>query len=120
MFVQNLEFVLVVANHFYPERKTVKGADGKMIIRLDEDFFDTIFKFLNINRYANIDMQTTHAYYEKHSDKCLINMIDNWLKTPRPTITRWLKTFHHNDFIEDVNDLVTLLSRVSGLHVSHT
>lgn len=42
-------------------------------------------------------------------------MNDNCLKTPRPTISRWPETLPHSDFIEEVNDLITLLSRVKGL-----
>lgn len=47
-------------------------------------------------------------------------MNDNWLKTPRPTIARWPETLPKYDFIKEVNDLITLLSRVKSLPNSNT
>lgn len=47
-------------------------------------------------------------------------MNDNWLKTPRLTIARWPKTLPRCDFFKEVNDLITLLSRVKGLPTSNT
>lgn len=55
---QNLEFVLALANRYDPMTRSGKDEEGKKIlIRLDDDFFDTIFKCPHIDQYANIDMQ---------------------------------------------------------------
>lgn len=47
-------------------------------------------------------------------------MNNNQLKTPRPTIARWPKTLPRCDFIEDVNNLITLLIRVKGPPTSNS
>lgn len=120
MSTQNPEFVLALANKYDSTTKFVKYADRKMLIKLDEDLFDTIFKCSLIDQYADIDMQSMVAYFDKNSEKYEKNMNENWLKTPRPTISRWPKNLPHCDFIKEVNDLITLLSRVKGLPTSNT
>lgn len=87
---------------------------------MNEDFIDSLFKCPSIRQYADIDIKSVEAYYEKHSEKCMRNINDNRLKTPRPTISRWPKTFPQSDFKEEVNDFITLLSRVKGLPTSNT
>lgn len=73
--------------------RSMKDAKGKKtLIKLDDDFFDTIFKCPHIDQYANIDMQLVAAYYDNNLDKCRKNINENWLKTPRPTIVRWSET----------------------------
>lgn len=120
MSSQNPEFVMVVASHFDPISRSVKETSGKKIIKFDEDFFDTIFKCPNIDKYFDITMQLAQTYYDRNLEKCRKNMNDNWLKNPSYTVARWPKTFLKNDLIEEVNDLVTLLSRVKGLPTSNT
>lgn len=121
MSAQNLEFVLALANRYDLATRLVKDADGKKtLIKLDEDLFDIIFKSSLIDQYVDIDMQSVVAYFDKNSDKCRSNINGNWLKTPRPTIKRCPKTLPCSDFIEEVNDLITLLSRVKGLLTSNT
>lgn len=121
MSTQNPEFVLALANGFDLVRRIVKDVEGKKaIIKLVEDLFYTIFKYLNIDQYANIGMQTTRTYYDNNLEKCRSNIDYNWLKSPRSTIARWIKTIHRNDFIEEVNHLITFLSRVKRLLVLDT
>lgn len=84
MFAQDPKFVMATANHFDLVGKSVKDTSGKKIIKLDEDFFDTIFKCPNIEKYSNITIQSTQAYYDMNSAKCRKNINDNWLKTSRP------------------------------------
>lgn len=62
-------------------------------------------------------MQSTIAYFYRNFDKC--RQSENWLKTPRPTIARCLETLPISEFIEEVNDLITLSTRKS-LHTSNT
>lgn len=113
--------MLVIANIYDPTTRSMMDAEGKKtLIKLHDDFFDTIFKCPPIDQYANIDMQSTVTYYDNNSDKCEKNINDNCLKTPRPTIERWPKTLPRSDFIEEVNDLITLLSRVKWHPTSNT
>lgn len=116
MSTQNLEFVLSLAKRYDSTTRLVKDVEGKEnLINLDEDFFDTIFKCLPIDQYVNIDIKSVVTYYDNNSDKCRRNINDNWLKTSRPTISRWPKTLPCSDFIEEVNDLITLFSIVKCL-----
>lgn len=119
MSARDPEFVMAVAKHFDPESKSLKDESGKKLIRLDEEFFDSVFKCPSIERFSDITMQSVVAYFDKNSDKCRRIINDNWLKTPRPTIARWLETLPRCDFIEEINELITLLSRVKGLPTSN-
>lgn len=56
MSAQDLEFVIAVAKHFDSESKSVKDESGKKLIRLDEEFFDSVFKCPSIKRYSDITM----------------------------------------------------------------
>lgn len=67
---QDPKVVLVTTNHFDPIRRSVKDTNRKKLIRLDKDFFDTIFKCPNIEKYYDITMQSSLAYYDKNSNKC--------------------------------------------------
>lgn len=89
MSPQDLEFVVIVANHFDPVNTSVKDEVGKKLIGLDEELFELVFKCPSIERYSDITIQSTSAYFDKNSEKCSKNINDNWLKTPRPTIARW-------------------------------
>lgn len=51
MFTQDPEFVMATTNHFDPSSKIVKDTNGKKLISLDEDLFDTIFKCPIIEKY---------------------------------------------------------------------
>lgn len=53
------KFVLSVAAYFDKETRSVNDIDGKVIIRLDEKFFDRIFKCPKVEEYADINMETT-------------------------------------------------------------
>lgn len=78
MSSQDPEFVMVVANHFDPNSRSVKDESGKKLIRLDEEFFDLVFKCPSIEKYIDITMQSVIAYFDRNLDKCRCNMNDNW------------------------------------------
>lgn len=78
MSIQNFEFVLVVDNHFDPVSRSVKDIDGNKVLVLDEDLFDTLFKCLDIDYFANLNIESAEVYYEKNSDKHKRNINDNW------------------------------------------
>lgn len=121
MLAQNMKFVLTLGKRHDPTTRSIKDVDGKkMLIKLDVDFFDRIFKFLPIDQYANIDIQSAVTYFDNNLDKCRKNINENWLKNPRHTIVRCPETLPCSDFIEEVNDLITLLRRVKGLPTSNT
>lgn len=48
--------MMAIANHFDPVSRSVKHEIGKKLIRIDEEFFDTIFKCPNIEKYFDITM----------------------------------------------------------------
>lgn len=59
----NPKFVLALANWYDSSTRSVKDTDGKKtLIKIDEDFFYTIFKFSPIDQYVDIDMQSAVAY----------------------------------------------------------
>lgn len=120
MSSQDLEFVMAVANHFDLDSRSVKDESRKKLIKLDEELLDSVFKCPSIEKYTNITMQTNITYFDRNLDKCRHNMKDNWLKTRRPTIARWSETLPKYDFIEEVNDLITLLNRVKGIPTYNT
>lgn len=57
--------MLVVANLFDVVSRNVKDVDGNKVLILDEDLFDTFFKCLDIDSFANINIESTEVYYEK-------------------------------------------------------
>lgn len=120
MSAQDPEFVMTMAKHFDPESRSMKDESRKKLIKLDEEFFDSMFKCPSIERYSDITVQSAITYFDKNSNKCRRNINDNWLKTPRPTIARWPKTLPRCDLTEEVNDLIAILSRVKGLPTSNT
>lgn len=93
MSAQDSKFVMAVANHFDPVSRSVKDETGKKLIRLDEEFFDSIFKCPSTEKYFDITMQSAIAYFDRKSNKCKKKMNGNWLQTPRPTIIRCQKLF---------------------------
>lgn len=56
MLAQYLECVMAAKNHFDHISRCVKDTSGKKLIRLDEDFFDTILKCPSIEKYSDITM----------------------------------------------------------------
>lgn len=81
MSVQDLEFVMAVANHFDPVSRSVKDEARKKLIRMAKELLDSVFKCLSIERYTDIIMQSDIAYFDRNSNKCKKNMNDKWLKT---------------------------------------
>lgn len=67
------------------------------------------------NTYVEISKESAQENYDKDSDSAKRMINSKWLKAPRPGVTRWPKNPPHSDFIEEVNDLITLLSRVHAL-----
>lgn len=110
--VHNPKFFLQFSTHYNRNDWSIRDANGNVVMRLDAEFLDKAFICPSIDSYA--DNTEEYAYEEYHKDldfsKRVIN--NKWLKNPRHTISRWPKIFLRNDFIEEVNDLITLLSRV--------
>lgn len=77
MSAQDPKFVMVVVNNFDLVNRSVRDEAGKKLIRLNKDFFDTIFKCPSIEKYSEITMQSNIAYFDRNSDKCRRNMNHN-------------------------------------------
>lgn len=105
--------------HFVKETRSVKDSNGKLIIKLDVEFFDRIFRDLNVEEYADISFESTQEYCDKNIDKCMRSVSTNLLEVSRLTITRWPKFLYRSDFREEIGDMITLLSRVRGLSASN-
>jgi len=67
-----------------------------------------------------LDFSIAHREYDKDVKKAKRVINTKWLKTTRPNLSRWPKSFARSDFVEEVSDLITLLSNVRGLSSSST
>lgn len=107
--------------HYNKDDWSFKDANRNVVMGLNLKFFDKAFLCPSIDSYVDITMEYAQEEYEKDTEtynKKVIN--SNWLKNPRPSVSRWPKSFPRNEFIEEVNDLVTFLSRVKVFPTSST
>lgn len=108
------EFVLACAAHFDRETRTIRDEDGNVVIRLYTETIDKIFRVLAPPEYADITMKSALDHYNQRRSDCIRHINAKWLKTPRTCFSRWPKLYR-SDFIEEVGDMITLLSRIMGL-----
>lgn len=113
-----LEFVLACASHFDSKSRTIKYDDGNIIIRLDAKTIDKIFKVPATPMYIDISMKISLDYYNQRRSDYIRHVNYKWIKTPRTCFSRWPKLYHP-DLIEEVRDMITLLSRIMGLRLSN-
>lgn len=108
------EFVLTCATHFDKGSRTIKDDDSNTIIRLDAEAIDKIFKVPTAPVYADISINGALDHYNQKRSDCIRHINSKWLKTPRTYFSQWPKLYRL-DLIEDINDMITLLSRIMGL-----
>lgn len=54
----DLDFVLIVVTHFDKETRSVKYSSGKVIIKLDVELLDTIFRCPYVEEYVDISFES--------------------------------------------------------------
>lgn len=112
------EFVLACAAHFDKGSRTIKDDDGNIVIKLDAETIDKIFKVPAALVYVDITMKGALDHYNQKRLDCIRHINSKWLKTSRTCFSRWPKLYR-SDFIEEINDMIKLLSRIMGLKQSN-
>lgn len=116
----NPSIVLEVAKRFDPTTRHIKDANGNVVIRLDSEYFNSIFKGSYTEEVVDITLASAHKWYEVNEDKCKKKINNVFLQSAiNCTTSHWPKLFHRSDFTEEYNDIVTLLSQIKGLPDSH-
>lgn len=82
----DLDFVLAVVDHFDPNTKQVEDVQGNVVICLDSEFFNSVFK--GSSREEVVDITPTSAYtnYEENMNKCNKNINTIFLQTAQAII----------------------------------
>lgn len=88
-----LEFVLACATHFDRGSRTNKDDDGNIIIRLDVETVDKIFKALAAPLYSDFSMKGALDYYNQKRSDCIRHINSKWLKTPKTCFSKWPKLY---------------------------
>ena len=109
------DFVYGCAWRFTPKTRTIKDADGKVIISLDSEFIEQIFKVPHKSECIDLTKELSLACWnEKKSNyQKYVNLY--WLDNKRSNFSRWPKTLYRSNFKQEYKDLVILLSRICGL-----
>lgn len=88
-----------------------------MIIRLDAEAIERVFKIPSETIYIEISKQSAAEYFAKREKDCKRH-INKWIHEPRTALTRWANLYR-SDFKNEIGDTITLLSRMMGLEHSN-
>lgn len=82
-----------------------------MVIRLDSEYFNSLFKGSYTEEVVDITLVSAQNYYEENEDNYKKTINNVFMQSSQNSTTfRWSKFFHRSDFNEEYNDIVTLLS----------
>lgn len=109
------KIVLGCAWCFSPPPKTIKDADGKVIINLDPNVIKNIFKLPHNSKCVDFSKEMSLWLWNQSKLDYMRHTNENWLEKKRSNFSRRPKTIQKSDFYLEVNDLITLLRRVCGL-----
>lgn len=112
------EFVFSCANHFDKEKRTIKNDDGEVIIRLDVNTIEKVFRIPPTPVYIEISNDSAADNYASR-EKNFKRHIDKWISEPRDAFTRCAKLYR-SDFKWEIRDTITLFTRFMGLEHSNT
>ena len=95
--------------------KTIKDAKGKVIISLDLEVIEQIFKVPHKVECADLTKESSLACWngQKGDYQKYVNLY--WLDNRRNNFFRWTKIVHRSNFKQEYKDLIILLSRSCGL-----
>lgn len=103
----DLNFVLAVTERFDPIARQIKDADGNVVIHLDSEYFNSIFKGSYVEEVMDITPTRAHKWYEENEDKCKKTINNVFLQTAtNSTTSHWPKFFHRSDFTMEYNVIV--------------
>ena len=117
--VQCPDLVLECAKAYHPNTREVISSNNKVIVRLYPASIAIVFRLPTRMQYANINLRTAQEYFTTNQTQCLNTIARSWFSQPRRGKSQLGKSIHRSLLKEEVANMVTLLSRIVGLHDSH-
>ncbi|KAH9323931.1 hypothetical protein KI387_018570 [Taxus chinensis] len=119
MSAQCLEFILACASNYDSASRSLKNQVGEVIIKLDGGYFDDLLKLPNFEEYGDVDLKSAQKSWDNDQEDCIKHVNKKFLIKAKPAVSRFPRLVPRSDFIQEINDIITLLSRVFGFPESN-
>ena len=113
------DLVLECVKDYHLNTREVISPKNKVIVHLDPASIAIVFIFPTRMQYASINLRTTKEYFTANQTQCLNTTARSWFSQPRRGKSQLGKSIHRSLLKEEVENMVTLLSRIVGLGDSH-
>ncbi|KAH9307168.1 hypothetical protein KI387_043840 [Taxus chinensis] len=114
----NNEFMMMVSRCFNKYTRCVVNEKGEVIINLTACHFELMLGIPHHWHFVAVSREDYIKAWDDNEDQCIQLMNEVYLKNKK-VVTRWPQVIHRNDFLEDLNDTITFLSKVFGLPDAH-